>query len=105
MGKYYGQIGYATSVESSPGVWTDEIVERSYYGDITRSIRRNEPSSYVNDDINLSNDISIIADPYAYDNYDSMIYATVRGTKWKIQSVEEQRPRLLLTLGGKYNEQ
>lgn len=104
MAKYYGQIGYAALVETSPGIWADDILERSYYGDITRSVKRNEVSEGVNDDINISNDISIIADPYAYENYDSMVYAIVRGKKWKITSVEEQRPRLLLTLGGKYNE-
>ena len=105
MAKYCGLIGYAVSVEESPGVWVDDIVERKYYGDVTRSVRRNEITDGVNDNINISNDISIVADPYAYDNYGSIVYATVRGVKWKVTSIEEQRPRLLLTLGGKYNGQ
>lgn len=103
MAKFYGAIGYAKTVETMPGVWTEQITERDYYGDVIRNSRRLQSSDKVNDDININNQISIVADPYAINNFHSMRYAEFMGAKWKISDVEVQYPRLLLTLGGLYN--
>ena len=104
MAKFYGVIGYATSVEIRPGVWKDEITERNYAGDLIRNTSRWSGSSDSTiDDLNISNQISILADPYAYQNFHSMKYTKFMGTKWKITNVEVQYPRLTLTLGGVYN--
>ena len=103
MAKFYGEIGYATTVETSPGIWTEQISKRNYYGDLIRNIRRLEYSGGINDDINVSNQISILADPYANENFHAMRYVKFMGTAWKITNVEVQYPRLILTLGGVYN--
>lgn len=103
MAKYYGKIGYAETVETNPGVWTEQITERSYYGDMIRNTRRLQSAEQVNDNINIANDLSIIADPYAINNFHTMRYAEFMGTKWKISNIEVQYPRLILTLGGLYN--
>ena len=103
MAKYYGAIGYAEQVETSPGVWTDVITERMYSGDMNRNTRRLESSESLNDDINITNEISIVADPFAYQNFHMMKYVEIMGCKWKISSIEVQHPRLLLTVGGLYN--
>ena len=103
MAKFYGVIGYAVTKETAPGVWTEEIAEQSYYGDRTRNMRRLQDSGDLNDDINVANEISIVADPYANANFHSMRYVAFMGAKWKISKVEVQYPRLILTLGGVYN--
>ena len=103
MAKFYGAIGYAKTVETMPGVWTEQITERDYYGDVIRNSRRLQSSDKVNDDINISNQISIVADPYAINNFHSMRYAEFMGAKWKISDVEVQYPRLVRSLGGLYN--
>lgn len=105
MAKFYGKIGYANTVETKPGVYEEQIVERSYYGDLIRNTRRLQSANQVNDDINISNEISIVADPYATNNFHTMRYAVFMGTKWKISNVEVSYPRLILTLGGVYNGQ
>lgn len=105
MAKFYGKIGYASTVETKPGVYEEQIVERSYYGDLIRNTRRLQSTDKVNDDINISNEISIVADPYATNNFHTMCYAVFMGTKWKISNVEVSYPRLILTLGGVYNGQ
>ena len=105
MAKFYGKIGYANTVETKPGVYEEQIVERSYYGDLIRNTRRLQSADQVNDDINISNEISIVADPYATSNVQTMRYAVFMGTKWKISNVEVSYPRLILTLGGVYNGQ
>ena len=103
MAKFYGVIGYAVTKETAPGVWTEEIAEQSYYGDLTRNMHRLQDSGDLNDDINVANEISIVADPYANANFHSMRYVAFMGAKWKISKVEVQYPRLILTLGGVYN--
>lgn len=104
MAKFYGTIGYAMTNEKKPGVWVEKIVEREYYGDLIRNTRKLQNSSQVNDDIDISNEISIISDPFANENFYAMRYVTFMGAKWKVTSVEVQYPRLILTVGGVYNE-
>ena len=103
MAKYCGKIGFAVCAETVPGVWTEQITERTYYGDLKRNTRKLQSSGNVNDNINISNEISIVADPFAYENFHSIRYATFMGTKWKISSVDVQSPRLILSLGEVYN--
>lgn len=103
MPKFCGVIGFAMMVETSPGVYSEEISERVYYGDIIRNIRRLQSTDKVNDDINVTNEISIIADPYARQNMYMMRYVVYMNAKWKVSSVDVQYPRLILSLGGLYN--
>lgn len=106
MAKFFGTIGFNEgTVETTPGVWEQQIVERQYYGDLIRNNRRLQPSNGLNDNISISNEISIVADPYANANFHSMRYVDFMGTKWKIANVDVQFPRLILTLGGVWNEQ
>lgn len=103
--KYYGMIGYGVTAETAPhsGVWEKTIVERPHKGDLVRNSRRIQDGESVNDNITISNELTIIADPYALQNYMNICYAEVRGARWKVNYVEVLHPRLRLTLGGLYN--
>lgn len=103
MAKYYGVIGYVETVETSPGVWEEQITERNYYGELVRNTSRFQVSDQVNDNVNIANEISIIADPFATQNFHAMRYVEFMGAKWKITNVEVRYPRLILTIGGVYN--
>lgn len=103
MAKFYGPIGFAVSKETRPGVWQDEIVERKYRGDVNRISRRLQSTDQVNDDITISNEFSILADPFANGNCHSMRYVQYMGARWKVSNVEVKYPRLILTIGGLYN--
>ena len=103
MAKFYGNIGFAETVETEAGVWVEETTVRPYYGELVRNTRRLENSGGVNDNINISNDISIIADPYANHNFHSIRYIEFMGVKWKVSNIEVKYPRLILTIGGVYN--
>ena len=104
MAKFYGVIGYVETVETSPGIFEEQPTERNYFGDLIRHTRMLQNSGNVNDNINIGNQISIIADPFAYQNFHSMRYVEFMGAKWKITNVEVQYPRLILTIGGVYND-
>lgn len=103
MPKFCGSIGYAISKETTPGVWIEDIVERQYFGDVYRNTRKLQSGNQVNDSIDISNEISILSDPFANENFHSMRYVTYMGAKWKVSSVEVRYPRLILTVGGLYN--
>lgn len=103
MTKFYGEIGYVETIETEPGVWVENIIKRNYYGDLIRNTRSLVSSGNVNDNINISNEISILADPYANEHFHSMRYVEFMGAKWKITNVEVKYPRLILTIGGLYN--
>ena len=101
--KWFGKVGYANTVETAPDVWEDVITEREYFGDAIRLTRRLEGADEIIDDIAVSVSISIVADPYAYNNFHTIKYVEYMGNKWKVSSVDPAYPRLNLTLGGLYN--
>lgn len=104
MAKYCGLIGFMnTNNEMCSDVYKNSPIKKKYYGDILRNIKRNESGTGVNDNISVSNQISIVADPYAQENFHSIIFAEFMKSYWKVQSVEVQYPRLIITLGGLYN--
>lgn len=102
--KWFGNIAYAVTSETSPGVWTESYEVRPYYGDLVRFSRRLDESSIsTNNNVSVSNEISVVADPYAYNNFHNIRWADFMGAKWTVTSVSVQPPRLVLTLGGVYN--
>lgn len=104
MAKWHGKIGYAKMIETSSGVYEEKIITYEYRGDLNRNTRRLQGSNELNDNIVVANEISIVADPFARDNFHDIRYVEFMGTNWKVSNVEVQYPRLILTLGGKYNE-
>lgn len=105
MAKFYGTLGYRDTREVRNGIWLPTFTERQYVGDIIRRTSRAQQSAESeNDEITLSNEFSIIADPYAYDNFANLQYVVWMGTKWRVTKTEVRPPRLILTIGGVYND-
>ena len=103
MARFFGRVGYGGTVESGPGVWVDDIVERSYFGDVIRNARNLREGENLNVDLSVQNSISIVADAYANDHFFAIRYVEWAGALWTVSSVEVQSPRLLLRLGEVYN--
>lgn len=103
MAKFYGEIGYGETVEAAPGVWEDNIVEKSYYGDVIRNSRQLKDDGEVNLDLTVGNSISIVADAYANEHFFAIRYIRWAGALWTVSNVDVQSPRLILRLGGVYN--
>lgn len=102
--KWYGKVGYEIQEEVSPGVWAPRIVERQYYGELLRKIRHFQNSGEVNDDVQLNMELRILADAYAFEHYGDIRYVEVQNSKWKISSVQVERPRLVVNFGGVYHD-
>ena len=103
MAKFHGKLGYGITGETKPGVWVDQIIEKDIVGDFIKNTRQLENSGEVNDNININNSISIVADPYVTENFHLIKYVKFMGTAWKVKTAEVQYPRIILTLGGEYN--
>jgi hypothetical protein len=103
MARFYGRVGYAFTVETAPGVHTEEIIEHSYFGDVVRNARNLREGENLNPKLSVQNSISIVADAYANDHFFAIRYVEWSGVLWTVTSVEVQSPRLLLRLGEVYN--
>ena len=104
MGRFYGTVGYAVTIDKGHGVWEEVITEKHYYGDWLRLYSRHDNSGNINDNLTFGNRISIVADSFAFENFSHIRYVNILGAKWKVTEAEPQRPRIILTLGGEYNE-
>ena len=96
MAKWHGKVGYVmSSDETDPGIWDEPIMERSYSGDTFRNVRLlNNSSDSTNDNVNITTQISIVADPYATSHFYDMRYVTFQGKKWKVTNVEERMEQI-----------
>lgn len=105
--RFSGTVGYATSTETAPGVWTDVITEKTYSGDVTRGSVRLEPPLAVppgtSVNLALENSFSILADAEAYENIKNIRYVTWQGQRWRVTNVEVRRPRLIIAVGELWN--
>ena len=103
MAKWYGNVGFVERVETTPGVWVPQVTERPYFGDEIRNVRMLQNSGEVNDNVKIGNQISIVSDPFAVQNFHSICCVEYMGAKWKVENATVQYPRILLTLGGVWN--
>lgn len=103
MAKFSGLVGYVDQEETVPGVWTPVENTRMMKGDVIRQSSSNQDGDKVNDDISLNHRVSLVGDAYAFDNYYALRWVNVDRQKWEVTSVEIQRPRIIVTLGGVYN--
>lgn len=102
--KYYGAVGYSITAETVPGKWEEKTIERNYYGDILKSGKRWEPASdQQNDNLRITDQFSIIADPFALHHFHQIRYITHVGIKWKVTEVSIGGRRLILSVGDVYN--
>lgn len=108
MNRFYGKVGYVITeekiVDGEPtGVFDDTITDVNYRGNVEKNKSRWYQSGNLNDNLRFDNSISIIADAFAYQNFSKIRYVEWMGVKWKVETAEIQRPRIILSLGGEYN--
>lgn len=103
MAKWFGNVGISETVEYEPGRWEPKVIPHPYYGDVISNRWKRQNSGGVNDDINVSNQISIVADLYAMEHCSSIAYVEYMGEKWKVTDIDNQYPRLILSIGGVWN--
>lgn len=101
--RFYGAVGFATSSETAPGVWSDTVVEHNFFGTIIKNARQLQNGQDANPDVVVSNSISIVASEFASEHILDIRYVRWLGVLWTVTYVDVQRPRLVLNLGEVYN--
>lgn len=103
--KFSGLVGFwEDDVEVTDDVWRPLIIERPYFGDILRNSRSFQAvNNQQNDDFKTNNRISILADLYLRNNWTSVRYVVWNDTRWKVNTVDVDYPRIVLEIGGVYN--
>ena len=106
MARFHDKVGFLIPIDDQrTGLSTNRVVERPYYGKILEHTRRWESTEHVNDDLSISNQISITANDYAFKHMSCIAYVRFMGGYWKVSSVRIKGPEIVLTLGGVWNGQ
>lgn len=105
MARFFGVFGYRETREVRNGVWMPCILRMKYFGDvIRRSSRLQSNPDSENQNAVCSNEISIIADAYAYEHFSELVYVEWMNQKWSVTRTEVKHPRLIVTIGDLYND-
>ena len=100
--KWCGKLGFVSTQETSPGVYKQRVVEKTYKGFVTKNNRTIKYEQVVNESPSMNININIYINPYLQDNIYSIKYLTYMHKKWKITDIEIQYPRVNLRIGGLY---
>jgi len=101
--KFAGKVGFVIGEKTGTDVWTEEATEKMYYGDVLKNYRQWENGESLNQNLNVTNSISIVANDYAYQHAGEIRYVWYLGKRWKVNNLTIARPRITLSLGGLYN--
>jgi len=103
MTKFSGSVGYVTQTETVPGVWTPDEIVRQMKGDIIRQSSSSQNDDKVNSDVSFNHRVSLLGDAFAFGNYFDIRWIQINGRKLEVTSVEINRPRIVVTVGGMWN--
>lgn len=105
MARFSGLIGFVKTERVRPGVSEEVVTEKGpYFGEVKRASLAMQQANSVNTELRTTNTIEIMADDdYLSENMFAIRYVEWAGNVWTVTEVTEQRPRLLLRLGGVYS--
>lgn len=102
MSRFSGKLGFVITRETEDGVWLEDVVELPAKGTIRSLYVRNDNSSSINTNLRLTNEISVLMDTKIKTYLETLKYVVWKGSKWEVQSISVNYPRLTINLGGPY---
>lgn len=102
MSRFSGKLGFVMTRETEEGVWLEDVVEIPVKGTIRSLWVRNDNNASVNTDLRLTNEISVLTDTKIKTRLETLKYVVWKGSKWEVQSIGVNYPRLTINLGGLY---
>lgn len=102
MSRFSGKLGFVITRETEEGVWLEDVVEISVKGTIRSLWVRNNNNASVNTDLRLTNEVSVLMDTKIKTHLETLKYVVWKGSKWEVQSIGVNYPRLTINLGGLY---
>ena len=102
MSRFSGKLGFVMTRETEEGVWLEDVVEIPVKGTIRSLWVRNDNNASVNTVLRLTNEISVLMDTKIKTHLETLKYVVWKGSKWEVQSIGVNYPRLTINLGGLY---
>lgn len=102
MSRFSGKLGFVKTRETEEGVWLEDKIEIPAKGTIRSLYVRNDNSSSANANLRLTNEVSILLDSKIQSYLETLKYVIWKGSKWEVQSIGVNYPRLTIHLGGLY---
>ena len=104
MAKFHEKVGFLIPTDNQEtGIASFTPVEKRFYGKVNEHTRRWDSTEHLGDDLNISNQIAIIANDYAFKHASSIAYVRFMNGWWKVSSIRIKVPEIILTLGGVWN--
>ena len=72
-------------------------------GDLLRTASVFQGTDKINENVTLQHRVSVVGDAYAFEHYFEIRWVEYQGMKWEVTMIEVVRPRILLTLGQRWN--
>lgn len=102
MSRFSGKLGFVMTRETEEGVWLEDKIEIPVKGTIRSLYIRNDNNVSVNTNLRLTNEVSILLDSKIQTYLNTLKYVIWKGSKWEVQSIGVNYPRLTINLGGLY---
>lgn len=102
MSRFSGKLGFVMTRETEEGVWLENFVELPAKGTIRSLYVRNDNSASANTNLRLTNEISVLMDTKIKSYLETLKYVVWKNSKWEVQSIGVNYPRLTINLGGPY---
>lgn len=102
MSRFSGKLGFVMPRETEEGVWLEDKIEIPIKGTIRSLYVRNDNNSSVNANLRLTNEVSILLNSKIQTYLETLKYVVWKGSKWEVQSIGVNYPRLTINLGGLY---
>jgi hypothetical protein len=102
VSRFSGKLGFVITRETEEGVWLEDKIEIPVKGTIRSLYVRNDNNSSVNSNLRLTNEISILLNSKIQTYLETLKYVIWKGSKWEVQSIGVNYPRLTINLGGLY---
>lgn len=105
--KFSGKAGFRIDdVEIEPGVYEPAVVVKSIKGTVISNYYQHQNSDKSTiDNVRITNQLSIVANQFLNKHIANLVYIEFQGVKWKVESFDILPPRVVVSLGGVYNEQ
>ena len=103
MTKYAGKVGFVKLEKTKYDTFEEVVTEVSLTGDILQSGFNYKIRPYETDEPIPNVRVSLKSTSYLQSNLQYMRYLILDGSPYKIETLSNQRPRVVVTLGGVYN--
>lgn len=102
MSRFSGKLGFVMTRETEEGVWLEDNIEIPVKGTIRSLYVRNDNNASVNSNLRLTNEVSVLLNSKINTYLETLKYVVWKGSKWEVQSIGVNYPRLTINLGGLY---